>query len=83
MSEGGPPSDWPEAKELCSMRNIPARFAVRLAPTEITFDTVLRAAARLALFNLGKLPLQREEVEDLSTILVDFLAEVNDASPKL
>lgn len=49
----------------------------------VTFDTVLRATARLGLFNAGKLPLERDEVEDLTAILVDFLAEVNDASPKV
>jgi len=43
----------------------------------------LSAVSRLALFLNESIPLERSEVEDLIDILAEFLAEANDASPKV
>jgi len=45
--------------------------------------SVLSAAAKLALFQQKSIELSRDQVADLIDELAHFLAEVNDASPKL
>lgn len=65
------------------MRDLPVRNAVRSGNEVADIRKVLSAVARLALFHDSRIPLARTEVDDLTAVLVDFLAEVNDASPKI
>lgn len=64
------------------MSNLPAKRAVRLGPPMVGMRAVLAAVARLALFHSEFIQLSRNEVSDHIATLVDFLAEVNDESPK-
>lgn len=65
------------------MKSFAARHAVLSGRETSDIRQVISACAKLALFQRGSIPLSREEVVDLTATLVDFIAEVNDASPKL
>lgn len=65
------------------MSDLPARRAVKSGAEMVRVQSVLRAVARLALFHGGFIKLDRESVDEHMGVLVDFLAEVNDESPKV
>jgi len=65
------------------MSTLPARRAVRSGRELANIRDVISACARLALFHSERIALSREDVERFSEVLFDFLAEVNDASPKV
>lgn len=64
------------------MNPTPARRAVRSGHELASIRAVISACAKLALFHNERIELSRAQVDDLCEVLYDFLAEVNDASPK-
>lgn len=65
------------------MNSLPARRAVKSGAELVSIRDVISACARLALFHNERIALSRDEVDQFSEVLFDFLAEVNDASPKI